>query len=293
MALTDAGNALMARAIDYAGLFPPAGLPMAEAAANYGKYLHGEQSGLLGRIVIPATRLEEFARVFEQECCVEQEPPWLLSLLSSKDAVADMQRMENFSQGAALLDAIEMSAASPEEADALLTAYPQELVRFVECDPAALGPLLPVLQRHGAAAKLRTGGLTPEAVPTVEVLADFMLACAEAEVPWKATAGLHHALRGEFPVSYQPGCAQAAMHGFLNVMTASLLAWSSTGREAVLTALGEQRAGAFGLEKNAMSWHGHRFGTEQIEEMRAKFFLSFGSCSFEEPIEDLTRMGWL
>jgi hypothetical protein len=293
VAVNEAVNALMARAIDYAGLFPPAGLPMAEVVQNYGRYVRGDQSALLGRIVVPASRLDEFARSFEQECCTDQEQPWLISVLSSKNPAKDMQRMERFSQGAALLDAIEMPVSSPEEADALLQAYPQELIRCVECAPAALIGILPVLKRLDAAAKIRTGGTSPEAIPSVQAVAGFIVACAEAEVPFKATAGLHHALRGEFPVSYEPGAPRATMHGFLNVLTAAMLAWSGSCREAVAASLEEQRPGSFELAEDAVTWQGHRFKADQISEMRAKFFLGFGSCSFEEPVEELARMGWL
>jgi hypothetical protein len=128
----------------------------------------------------------------------------------------------------------------------------------VTADPAGLG----------ARAKIRTGGLTADAYPTAEVLAGFLHRAAAARVPFKATAGLHH------PLPSPP------MHGFVNLFLAACRVWhGATEADAVAT-----------LRETSIQFD---LTPEQIRDARANFAISFGSCSFEEPIEDLQKLGWV
>jgi hypothetical protein len=123
------------------------------------------------------------------------------------------------------VDTVEMKAGSPGEMDAALAALPAGLAAFVELPrDGELGGLLATVGRRRASAKLRTGGVVPEAIPHPAEVARFIAACAGAGVSFKATAGLHHAVRGEHPLTYAPGSPRAVMHGFLNVFAAAALA---------------------------------------------------------------------
>jgi hypothetical protein len=133
------------------------------------------------------------------------------------------------------------------------------------------------LQPGMGPAKIRTGGATPDAYPSAAALAHFLHRAAALRIPFKATAGLHH------PLPSPP------MHGFVNLFLAACLVWHG-GTEAQAVATLEERS--FRFDGDA-SWGHHRLTADQIREARWNFAISFGSCSFEEPIEDLARLGWL
>ena len=140
---------------------------------------------------------------------------------------------------------------------------------------------------------MRTGGLTPDAFPAPGDLARWISRCAAARVPFKATAGLHHPLRSVQRCTYQPDSPTALMHGFVNVFLAAALLWHGGSEAAAIATLEEQSPGAFHFDDQCAAWHGHRLTTAQIREARERFAISFGSCSFEEPISDLQQLGWL
>ena len=294
----DAVKALLAHAVDYAGLFPPASLGMEQAVRNYRRYRTETDSGgefawMLGHFVVGAQRLGEFADSFERVCCGEREEPWTLSVVCSGDPAADMRAMEEFQQGAAFISAIETRVASPEAAEALLVRTQDAPTQYVEFAPAMAESILPMLRSHRARAKLRTGGVTADAIPAAEAVAGFMMACRRAGVAFKATAGLHHAARGVRRLTYQAQSPQATMHGFINVLLAAGLIFHGGSREAAVKTLLEEDSGMFRLEENAIAWHDHRLTTEQILEVRGQFAIGFGSCSFTEPVEDLKAMRWV
>src|SRR6185503_6096765 len=110
----------------------------------------------------------------------------------------------------------------PDEIDDRLDQLPEDLFPFVEFPAEVVNGgdargFIAALAGHSAAAKVRTGGVTPEAFPAPGKLAEFISACHGAGVPFKATAGLHHPVRAEYPLTYEPGCPRGVMHGFLNV----------------------------------------------------------------------------
>jgi hypothetical protein len=262
---------------------------MDEAVRNYAQYACSVDAWMLGRFILPATRLPGFATALDANCCAERERPWLLSVLASSNRDADLAAMRNFSSGLAFLDTLELRADSAQEAEEILSAFPDQITRFVECSPTDLPQILPVLQKHKAHAKIRAGGITPQAIPGTEAVADFLLACAQAGVACKATAGLHHALRGEYPLTSESGAPRAIMHGFLNVLAATLLAQARASRDEILAALASISAADFTWTPAAFRWREHRFTHSQIEAARQHGLISFGSCSFLDPVETLAR----
>jgi hypothetical protein len=286
-----AAEALLSRIIDYAGLFPPASLGMEPAVGKYHQFLEGDGSWMLGGFVVPAQRLVEFSAAFEQVCCDEREHPWTLSVVCAGDNPGDLQLIEDFQQGAAFLSSLETKAATPAIAKEVLERLPAARSRYVEFPPARADEMLPVLAEYGARAKIRTGGLTSESVPGVEAVAHFLVACARERVAWKATAGLHHALRGMRELT--PGGSRARMHGFLNVFLAGALAFVGAGEAAIVRTLQEENPAAFRLDDDVIQWQDQMLISDQLERVRREFAISFGSCSFEEPLADVKAMGWV
>ncbi|MGZ8780765.1 MAG: hypothetical protein ACXW31_12645 [Thermoanaerobaculia bacterium] len=177
-----------------------------------------------------------------------------------------------------ILGVDEVKATTEEE----LAAFPPGV--YVEIADVAL---VDAIARHGLRAKVRTGGITPDAFPAIANVAEFLRACKAKGVAFKATAGLHHPLRCVKPLTYEPNAPMGTMHGFLNVFLAAALPDQADG------VLAENDPSAFAFDDEGASWRGHRVSTEEIIATRRDFATSFGSCSFEEPIGDLRALGWL
>jgi len=289
-------RALMTGLVDYAGLFPPAALDMQAAVRRYRGYLTGKDRWALGRFVVSAARLGEFKAAFNEVCCGERERVWGLSVLASADEGLDTKSISELPRGAAQVDCVEVKAADAVQAERVLTGLREEApgtMAYVEFAPGKASAMLPVLKRFGAGAKIRTGGVTAGAFPTVETVAEFLAACARAKVAFKATAGLHHAVRGEYKLTYEPESARATMHGFVNVFLAALLAWRGEDATAVRATLAEKDAAAFVFGKRDVRWLGFTAKSAEIEAVRREFAISYGSCSFEEPVAEAKAAGWL
>ena len=245
--------ALLHHLIDYAGLYPPAGLPLEQAAGDYKRYLASPESWILKRLVLPISALRE-ARL---------EDNWRVTLL-----VDD-----------------EPGALAPQ-VETLEIKQPRALSLPTYCEA-------PLAQISNAFAKFRTGGLTPEAIPSSAQIAGFLREAASRGIPFKATAGLHHPIRSERALTYAPDASRSMMHGFVNVFAAAAFARHGLDRDTVKAVLDEQDAHAFDFREGELRWSGRTLTTEQITAARLDFAHSFGSCSFEEPIADLRALGWM
>ena len=155
---------------------------------------------------------------------------------------------------------------------------------FVEITDLAL---LDAIQQHGLKAKIRTGGITPDAFPAIDDVAAFIRACKEKGVAFKATAGLHHPLRCVKPLTYDTHAPTGTMHGFLNVFMAAAIPHRA---EEILR---EEDPRAFSFDDEKAAWGEEQVDVKDIEKMRETFAISFGSCSFEEPISDLRALSLL
>jgi hypothetical protein len=294
-------RALLSGAIDYAGLFPPAGLPMPEAVVNYSRYRHDRHAWALGCFVLPAARLGEFAANFVPQPGTE---PCLLSALIGPDLPGDIARVDKFNElhrGSAIVDILEFKAGTPEAIREALGLAAGRFVTFHEIPlQEDLKPFLDILASGRGAkapglarAKIRTGGITPDAFPVPAALARFLTQCAAARVPFKATAGLHHPLRCTHSLTYEAGALTGVMHGFINVFIAAAFARAGWEAEALTEILTEQSPSAFRFEPDHAWFRTHALAATDLESSRAEFLNSFGSCSFEEPISDLQQLGWL
>jgi hypothetical protein len=287
---------LLANLVDYAGLFPPAELDMRAAAAEYARARLSPESWMLGRFVVPASRLEELSGTAGGFLGADGHP-WRLSVLAGPDvqaavdaALAWNERLEG--QGAA--DVVELKASTAREVDAALAAVPQALAAYVELPPQAdLEPLLAAVAGRGARAKLRTGGVTPQAIPAPEAVARFLMACVEAGVAFKATAGLHHPVRSLRPLTYAANGPRGMMHGFLNVFAAAAIAQDGGSLADVDDVLREEDADAFSFGDDGLSVGARHVPSSRLAAARSGFALGFGSCSFSEPVSDLESLGIL
>jgi hypothetical protein len=298
-------RALLSAAIDYAGLFPPAQLDMAGAVSEYASYLDSDDAWALGRFVLPASRLDELAEVALEHSSDHRllgTPAWRLSAVFGADIAAEMQRVDAFNVAYAAdgdgwrasVDAVELRASSLAAVADAMSVVPRNLERFVEIpianDPTAL---VRAVGEHQAYAKVRTGGTTVDAFPSSTDLARFLSVCVALRVPFKATAGLHHPLRGDYPLTYAPDSAVGRMYGFLNVILATALLASGIDQADVVRVLEEQDPAAIRFDETGVSWRGHRVAAERLRRSRDLLMQSFGSCSFREPLDDLSALGLL
>jgi hypothetical protein len=142
----------------------------------------------------------------------------------------------------------------------------------------------------GARAKIRTGGVVADAFPTSREIVAFIASCQRESVPFKATAGLHHPLRGSYRLTYEANSSIATMYGFLNVFLAAALVYSGRSEETARSVLEESDPAAFTFTDNAIIWRDLEVDVNQITKFRSSFGISFGSCSFREPIDELAAL---
>jgi hypothetical protein len=310
-------RALLTHLVDYAGLFPPAALAMGPAVRRYAAYRASGAAWLLARFVVPVARLEEFeaaaGALLPGDAAPPDAPePWRLSALVGADAAADLRAVVAFNArhaegaeaGRAVVDALEAKAAAPDDvarlADAVRRAGLDDAALYVELPPAAdatayahAAAYARAAAAAGARLKLRTGGVTADAFPAPDAVLAFLAACAAHEVPAKCTAGLHHPLRGEHALTYEPECARGTMYGFVGVFLAAALLHAGHAPADVAPLLEERDPGALALgADDALAWRGRRVDAGTVADARVRRLVAFGSCSFEEPLHDLQALGW-
>jgi hypothetical protein len=294
-------RSLLAGSIDYAGLFPPASLGMDEAVQRYEAYSSSNHAWLLGRFVVPVSRLGECAASSDAlPAGVRGTFDWKLSALAGTDLRADLQTVAAFNstrragtRPALSVDTVEFKAQRSAEIEAIHVVSPGSPVLYAEIppdpDPAEL---LRALAGAHMRAKIRTGGVTPDAFPSSAYLARFITGCVAAGVPFKATAGLHHPLRGRYRLTYADESPAGAMYGFLNVLVATALAGTGAPAEDVRRMLEEEDKGKLHFDAGQVRWGAYHLSSSALAATRIHF-TAFGSCSFDEPVNDLQKMGLL
>ncbi|MBA3552187.1 MAG: hypothetical protein H0W27_04880 [Actinobacteria bacterium] len=324
---SDARLALFERLIDDAGLFPPASLSMEAAVDAHRRSRRGRGGWMLGRFVCPASRLGELARALPEP---GDEEPWEVSVVLDAAGESWQAGLSESLRGVEpFLDSVGENAAvasiesrPPMDGlggigEALVEAIPP-LVEAVEA-AGLRDPVVPFLEipmdeewerslpyaleavataresltgRDGdcrpPAAKIRCGGERAAAFPSPDQVALFIAECRRFRVPFKATAGLHHPFR---QVDEATGFVQ---HGFVNLLAAAVL---SDAHELTLQTLTDiiaaRDADEFSITSEAFGWRDHRTGPAAIARARRNLFVSYGSCSFDEPVGDLAALGTL
>jgi hypothetical protein len=227
-------RALLANVVDYAGLYPPASLPLRDVVTNYRRYLHSPEAWMLNRLVLPieTIKLDE-VRLGEK---------WRITLLVAGEP-----------------------GPLPPQVETLETKAGRRLSLPTYCE-------VPLERVENGYAKVRS------ASPSSESLAEFLCAAAARRLPFKATAGLHHPIR-------------TSIHGFLNVFAGATFAWLGMDRTILTNLLNETDPRAFDFQNDGMRWRDWRASTAEVARARCEFAHSFGSCSFEEPVNDLRALG--
>jgi hypothetical protein len=296
-------STLLRNLIDYAGLFPPAALAMPAAVANYEKYLRSDFNWMLGRFIVPATRLGEFtdATGALPSSGNGDVPCWDLSALLGPDVSGDFARVSEFNahrtgSTSPKLESVEVKVTSPAEIEKFSRIICAEMETYFEipwaggAGSASMRECINAVRDCGRRAKVRTGGETADKFPPAKALIEFIEACAAGGVAFKATAGLHHPLRSRHRLTYKPDSPSGMTHGFLNVFLAAGFVRAGMDASVAIELLNEQLPDSFEFDSDGVSWQGHRLSVDQIAEARRDFSIAFGSCSFTEPIEDLQSL---
>jgi hypothetical protein len=290
--MTDSLKTLLAEIVDYAGLFPPSKLPLDVAVKNYATYVKGEDSWMLGRFVLPIESLDEFSELASPH--FSKKNPWRLSVLVDSEleiALAKISEFNTANDGKAVIDTLEIKVSDAAEISGANEIVPKQMRVFFEFPLTdILTDFITTLTIAKRGAKIRTGGITQDAFPATDLIIKFMRICVAANIPFKATAGLHHPLRCTKPLTYAEDAPKGLMHGFLNVFLSACYLRKNLNSNFVHQLMNEADSGNFAFSEEGIMWNGHLLSNVEIATMRAKNAISFGSCSFLEPIEDLQSL---
>jgi hypothetical protein len=305
--------------IDYAGLFPPAELPMDEAFSRFAEHRSGGDGWILAHFICPASRLEELEPLIV--CTETSRLPIPVSVLGRggdtlEDFLEAVSRDEKLMAGFAdrlgervVVDAFEVrlpakggAAVAVNEAWGRLTKNgSRRLTPFFEVSllgewrsrlPAAVAAVRDCDRQAGDAhrvgLKIRCGGLEADAIPEVEAVAAAIATCRATDVPLKATQGLHHPFRHHDPD------LGAMEHGFINLFAASALTHvHDLPVKVLIDIVAETDPQAMVVGPEHLSWRDYAAPAEGVTGSRRNLLTSFGSCSFSEPRDGLRSLGFV
>jgi hypothetical protein len=279
-------TAAVAGLFDYAGMFPPADLNLRATVQRYLEYRHGRHAWALGCLVIRASDLSAL-----QEEAREEMRELRLSVVATG---GDEESIQQHLDEGLPIEMIETKAADGNELLRMRMNHSAGIATYVEV-PVGLRDfgILDGIREAGMHAKLRMGGIVAEAFPDSASVAAVLKALVERRIAFKATAGLHHPLRSRHPYTYQKDSKTGVMHGFVNLLCASALAWfgGAVGETAQL--LEEQDPHAWQVTDDAVRWRSWEWSADELHEVREHFLVSIGTCSFTEPMDGLEALGWL
>jgi hypothetical protein len=302
--------------IDYAGLFPPASLSLETAIRNYASYLSRDNYGILERFVIPAARLNELGRFIH---LFSKDQVLSLSILGQRTNILandlssitkELGIVESFRKrfnGIVNIGIFEIalpasSIAMPLLGDILAKTTECGLTTFCEIILPLDSPnwefhvlsALDVLAEHNSTEnpslgfKLRTGGVTKDSFPSPMQVAIALNGCRDRGITMKFTAGLHH------PIRMYRDEVGTRMHGFINVFAAGMLASVyDLNVPEVEEVLKDETASNFSFTESELKWRNLTVPIADIRRFRTTTFYSYGCCSFEEPANELSNLGFI
>jgi hypothetical protein len=118
----------------------------------------------------------------------------------------------------------------------------------------------------------------------------FLRRCHELGVTAKATAGLHHPLRGEYRLTYEADAVRGVMYGYLNVFLAAAAIRAGASDGVAMEILTTTDASTFGVASSGVTFAGIRLDESLLAATRADSLVAFGSCSFREPVDELVEL---
>ena len=250
---------LLTGAIDYAGLFPPSAVSMPEAVLNYATYRNSNYSWMLGRFVVAASRLSEFLDAARDFISHDDGDAWRVAVVAGEDIIETIRQIEAFNRindSGAICDVLEVRANSSSKIRNTVSSLPEGVTAYFEVHMGEVMPdLIADLAILGQCAKIRTGGVTTDAFPTPAEIIRFVRTCLAANVPFKATAGLHHPIRCFRALTYEEESAMGTMHGFLNLFLMTGFAREGYRPSLLEHVMEEEFSEVFGFEDNAVKWH--------------------------------------
>lgn len=309
---------LFSEIIDYAGLFPPAKLPMDDAYRRFVVHRGGTGGWLLARFVCPAARLAELAPMIERTergaapvriaalgAGGDDPPAFSASIETDTEAVRDVGKRF---RGTAAVDVFEVKL--PHNGDVseavdvtfhhLDDTAKQPPAAFFEIpligdapDPASVADAVAAAGHRidpdrVAGLKIRCGGLEAAAVPAVERIAAAIAAARDAGLPLKATQGLHH------PFRHHDATVGTTVHGFVNLVSASIQSLHhELDLDTIAAIIGDEDPSAFKITDRGLVWRHLVTPFDALTQSRRVTLTSFGSCSFSEPRDALADLGWL
>ena len=252
---------------------------------------------MLGRFVLPVARLGEFLENAEG-IIGEGESTWRLSVLAGEDINATIREINLFNSSNApriICDSLEVKANTVSKIENTVNALTEGLTAYFEIAVKEnFVDLVSTLALKHQSAKIRTGGTATDEFPPSREIIKFVRTCMAANIPFKATAGLHHPIRCFKPLTYAPDAPQGTMHGFLNMLLMTGFARESYRVSLLEELMEEEFEEAFAFRENGAAWRGEHFLTAgHLSRLRSKGMISFGSCSFDEPVADLRSLGLL
>ena len=292
---------LLARSIDYAGMFPPCSLALEPALQNQAKYVRSPDAWMLNTFVLPIEQFDT-AKQFLSE--FDLSHPWRVAALGPKpanaepflDAVEDADAaIGRLSSNVDLVAISHLEMFLPHDVDSDVLQEAKSIIGdlpvFWEAPPERAEQIIALLAELNSDSdlatfgyKLRTGGVTANAFPTSAQIAGALVTPATHQLPIKFTAGLHH------PIRQFRDEVKTKMHGFLNVLGAAVLAaehqWDAHQAAIVLE---DEHSDSFSFTDDFLAWREWKIDVERLR-YRRKFVTSFGSCSFDEPREDLRAL---
>ena len=297
-------RALLEDLIDYAGLFPPASLAMSHTVANYETYLRSRWNWILGRLIVPAARLGEFETAFDRLPPPRPESapvPSRISLILGDDLNAGAELLRCWQDRlardgtarSARVESVEVRVGNPEAIGRAVQMIPAGVTIYFEAPPECWSECMAAAAASGHRMKIRMGGETAEKFPSSESVVEILRLCVAHRLPFKATAGLHHPLRSVHRLTYQPDSPSGRMHGFLNLFLAAAFLGAGMEPDRAVQLLDEDSREALRFDSDGVNWREARLGRGELMAARRESSISFGSCSFTEPIDDLGSLGLL
>ena len=295
---------LLAKSIDYAGMFPPCSLALEPAFQNHAQYVRSSEAWMLNAFVLS---IEQFDAAKQLLSLFDPAHPLRVAALGPKTANADafLEALEDtdvairsLSSNVDLVSISQLEMFLPHDVDLALLREARSIVGdlpvFWEAPPDRAEQTIALLAEHNSDAslatfgyKLRTGGVTADAFPTSAKIARALVTPATHQLPIKFTAGLHH------PIRQFRDEVTTKMHGFLNVLGAAVLAaehrWDAHQTSIMLE---DENPDSFSFAQDFFAWREWKIDVERLR-YRRKFVASFGSCSFDEPRDDLRALGLL
>ena len=274
--------------LDDAAVFPPGALPLAEAVPAHLAHLESAQGPLVGPFVVAASALPSLGEL------VEDLPPRSFAVsVTVQGPGAVRASLETAARIPALdVRAVEVGVpagvvAAEDVVPTLDLAVRGDLGRTADGSRVTVFVELPRDERRGALigelagtaylAKLRTGGVRADLHPDAAELGSAIVALVRAGVPFKATAGLHHAVRNTDAAT---GFEQ---HGFVNVLVAVAASLEGADSAEASVVLADRNGAGLAASLAALP-------VGQAEQVRS-VFRSIGTCSIDQPVSDLASLG--